>query len=401
MSVKLNLLRKLVRELIKKELEEASMTGNIDGGAGPPKTPKAFKKKKKGQDESGFQDGHADPTVSTSYRKVKESVNEATAQDVPFNNFDWPADKNKIKKLASKYGLKVVKVSQGPNYEPTAVLKGDEKKLMKFLTGKDYGVDDEDAQDMIESINESRVSVAKEGKLEPFAKAAIKQLQNLISFHKKGKNEKARQMSRDVYTELEYMGMAFKVLGESINEGEPRPSDKLIANRQWQMPQLDITRALQKDKKIAKHIGKADIDIYFDDNELVAGESSNTIVAVKNNWTYDDLRKAILKQKPKKWQESITINGKKYIPLNENNQSWAKYYSWRNDKSMTPKQKIGMSMREVRDSLQELEKIVFRSIKLKKELKVGSDNYWKSTHSALRRIHERLVKLTGKIASLY
>ena len=109
--------------------------------------------------------------------------------------------------------------------------------------------------------------------------------------------------------------------------------------------------------------------------------------------------------KDKKWNakynESITINGKKYKPLNENDQSWAKYYSWRNDKSMTPKQKIGMSMREVRDSLQELEKIVFRSIKLKKELKVGSDNYWKSTHSALRRIHERLVKLTGKIANLY
>jgi len=170
MSVKLNLLRKLVRELIKRELEEATMTGNIDGGAGPPKTPLAFKKKKKGQDESGLQDGHVDPTVATSYRKVKET---------------------------------------------------------------------------------------------------------------------------------------------------------------------------------------------------------------------------------------ITINGKKYKRLNENNQSWAKYYSWRNDKSMTPKQKIGMSMREVRDSLQELEKIVFRSIKLKKELKVGSDNYWKSTHSALRRIHERLVKLTGKIANLY
>ena len=51
MSVKLNILRKLVRELIKRELEEATMTGNIDGGAGPPKTPKAFKKKKKGQKE--------------------------------------------------------------------------------------------------------------------------------------------------------------------------------------------------------------------------------------------------------------------------------------------------------------------------------------------------------------
>ena len=77
MSVKLNILRKLVRELIKREIEEATMTGNIDGGAGPPKTPLAFKKKKKGQDESGLQDGHVDPTVATDYEKVKESVNEA------------------------------------------------------------------------------------------------------------------------------------------------------------------------------------------------------------------------------------------------------------------------------------------------------------------------------------
>ena len=230
MSTKLEILRKFIREIIKQELKEASVTGNIDGGEGPPKTPAAFRKKKsKKIKKAGHEEGHKDPAIS-GYSKV----------------------------------------------------------------------------------NESRVSVAKEGKLEPFAKAAIKQLQNLISFHKKGKNEKARQMSRDVYTELEYMGMAFRALGESI-----------------------------------------------------------------------------------------TINGKKYKPLNENDQSWAKYYSWRNDKSMTPKQKIGMSMREVRDSLQELERIVNRSIKLKKELKVGTDNYWKSTHSALRRIHERLVKITGKIANLY
>ena len=227
------------------------------------------------------------------------------------------------------------------------------------------------------------------------------------ALHLKGKNKEAKVvLNNKVYSDLDYIGRAFSIIdsrpSESVNEVAIRPSDKLIANKRWQMSQLDIEKALVKDKKVAKHIGKADIDIYFDDNELVAGgDAGNTIVAVKNNWTLDDLKKAILKQNPKKWQESITINGKKYKRLNENNQSWAKYYSWRNDKSMTPKQKIGMSMREVRDSLQELEKIVFRSIKLKKELKVGSDNYWKSTHSALRRIHERLVKLTGKIASLY
>ena len=160
---------------------------------------------------------------------------------------------------------------------------------------------------------------------------------------------------------------------------------------------LDILKALKKDRKIMKVLGSKP---YWDDVDLVSPDHDDeTIATLRRNMKLKDLKKSILKFG--KTVESITINGKKYKRLNENNQSWAKYYSWRNDKSMTPKQKIGMSMREVRDSLQELEKIVFRSIKLKKELKVGSDNYWKSTHSALRRIHERLVKLTGKIASLY
>ena len=47
MSTKVELLKKYIRELIKQELEEASVTGNLDGGEGPPQTPYAFKKKKK------------------------------------------------------------------------------------------------------------------------------------------------------------------------------------------------------------------------------------------------------------------------------------------------------------------------------------------------------------------
>ena len=52
MSTPLKKLEALIRELIKKEIEEASVTGNLDGGAGPPKTPFAFKKKKKDDDDS-------------------------------------------------------------------------------------------------------------------------------------------------------------------------------------------------------------------------------------------------------------------------------------------------------------------------------------------------------------
>ena len=74
MSVSIDKLREVIRELIMKELKEASITGNIDGGAGPPKTPHAFKKKKKKDDkESGYQEGHQNPGVGTTFETVKEA----------------------------------------------------------------------------------------------------------------------------------------------------------------------------------------------------------------------------------------------------------------------------------------------------------------------------------------
>ena len=35
-------IKEYIRELVRRELEEASVTGNLDGGAGPPKTPYMF-----------------------------------------------------------------------------------------------------------------------------------------------------------------------------------------------------------------------------------------------------------------------------------------------------------------------------------------------------------------------
>ena len=62
MSLTANELRKIIRELIRKELDEASVTGNIDGGEGPPKTPYAFTKKKK-KKKSGYDGGHKKPDI--------------------------------------------------------------------------------------------------------------------------------------------------------------------------------------------------------------------------------------------------------------------------------------------------------------------------------------------------
>ena len=77
-----------------------------------------------------------------------------------------------------------------------------------------------------------------------------------------------------------------------------------------------------------------------------------------------------------------------------------KYHEYRNDESMTPKQKIGKSRREIRDSLNELDKLVKMNVRLKNELNVDSRSYWKNTHKALQKVSERLVKLANKVGQL-
>ena len=54
--------------------------------------------------------------------------------------------------------------------------------------------------------------------------------------------------------------------------------------------------------------------------------------------------------------------------------------TWKKDKTLTPKQKIGRSIREVRSSLSDLSKTIDRSVKLKTEMEVNSSSYWKTTH---------------------
>ena len=63
-----------------------------------------------------------------------------------------------------------------------------------------------------------------------------------------------------------------------------------------------------------------------------------------------------------------------------------RYHDYRNDETMTPKQKIGRSMREIRDSLNNLDKLVKMNVRLKNELNVDSRSYWKNTHKILNKI---------------
>jgi|TARA_B100000315_G_scaffold158222_1_gene146875 hypothetical protein len=211
MSIKVEVLRKYIRELIKQELEEASVTGNIDGGAGPPKTPAAFRKKNsKKIKKAGHEEGHKKPDVF-GFSKVSEA------------------------KFHVKTEIGSVIIDAGGKGE--AVMK--------------------------------------------VAKALKKGRKGIISVNRVG-----------------------------------------------------VSKAKQVDKKL----------------------------------------------------ENVTEG---------------KYHDYKNDESLSAKQKIGYSMREVRDKLTELDKLVKMNVRLKNEIGVDSTSYWKRTHTAMKKISERLVKLANKVGQLY
>jgi len=76
------------------------------------------------------------------------------------------------------------------------------------------------------------------------------------------------------------------------------------------------------------------------------------------------------------------------------------YWDYRNDESMTTTQKLAKSMMNIRDSITMLERAVKYNVKLKNEMKFGSDSYYKRTKIALNKISEKLIRLSTKIKDL-
>ena len=110
----------------------------------------------------------------------------------------------------------------------------------------------------------------------------------------------------------------------------------------------------------------------------------------------EEIKSPYIQNKDKKKKKDISTNSTGYDVVKE-----GRYHDYRNDESLTAKQKIGRSMMEVRDTLKTLEGIVGMNIRLKTEIGVDSTSYWKRTHGAMKKISERLVKLANKVGQLH
>ena len=283
-------LKNTIRELIEDdiELDEASVTGAIDGGEGPPKTPFAFSGKRK-------------------------------------------KDKKKRKSIASQSGYSMT-----------------EAKFHVKVRGLGSVIVDASGK------GEAKMIVAKQ----------LKKRKDIESVTRVGVS-KAKQIDKKL---------------ESVIEAAPTGRASVVGlsgNKDLVIPKNQMSKAKGQYKKMMNFLMKAGKSM----NQ--PGEIDTMVMHMED--AYGEML-ALWKNVKEVKKESV----------NE-----GKYHDYRNDETMTPKQKIGRSMMEVRDTLKTLESIVGMNIRLKNEIGVDSTSYWKRTHVAMKKISERLVKLANKVGQLH
>jgi len=101
------------------------------------------------------------------------------------------------------------------------------------------------------------------------------------------------------------------------------------------------------------------------------------------------------KKKNMKYESVQAAMDQKYAAMIE---SYSKF-STGNPKS-TPSQTVNGTIKEVAKKLQEIEQLVKYTSRLKNESGIAGSTYGKSTHNALKRISERLLKISERVRSL-
>ena len=374
-------LKEIIRELIKKNLAEVSTTAtagaaNASGTGIYYDTPKAF-----ASSASGSQGGHPKPDV-VGYTKVKESVIKEyvsvdnfnkdfmTAMNLVIkqaNNLKGPLGKHPIKRNVNK--LKAV-LSIYKKFVAPALVKADRDISKGFnLTDIKKKLADGQFKSVLQYFIMNRIGGRSYDSNEFY-----------------GVDDKTGKVLEKLHKELQkIVNVMDKANLESVNELSPQ------AKKIEKQGAKTLEKAIELHIKIVKKnpTSKNEKDL------------ANLIKYYVQGSTGRDEGKIYYKKKYPKYFNYSTMRFKKDAfkhrleSINE-----GRYHDWRNDESMTPKQKVGRSMREIRDALNELDKTVKMNLKLKTELNMKSEDYWKNTHKALTKISERLVKMANKVGNL-
>lgn len=76
------------------------------------------------------------------------------------------------------------------------------------------------------------------------------------------------------------------------------------------------------------------------------------------------------------------------------------YPEFKADETQTPRQKVGNAIKEMNSLLFRMEQIIRQSAKLKNELDMNPDQYWRSTQRKLERVTGRVLKVAKHLKEL-
>tara|TARA_Y100000004_G_scaffold32154_2_gene33668 strand:- start:270 stop:719 length:450 start_codon:yes stop_codon:yes gene_type:complete len=82
------------------------------------------------------------------------------------------------------------------------------------------------------------------------------------------------------------------------------------------------------------------------------------------------------------------------------NEAASRYHSFKNNQEKTSRQKIGLSIREAKKAIREIDHQLKILTKYKNEFQYSTDHYWKRTLRDIYNIEERLVKISQKLREL-
>jgi hypothetical protein len=76
------------------------------------------------------------------------------------------------------------------------------------------------------------------------------------------------------------------------------------------------------------------------------------------------------------------------------------YRDFKKDPTSTPQQKVNRGIMEVNKMLAEMEKIVENNLRLKTEMGVESNHFWKATGKRFSKINERMIRIANRLKEL-
>jgi len=90
----------------------------------------------------------------------------------------------------------------------------------------------------------------------------------------------------------------------------------------------------------------------------------------------------------------------KKMMMTNNGLNETSYRDYKKDPTSTPQQKVNRGINEVNKMLGKMEKVVNNNLRLKMEMGVQSNHFWKSTGKRFAKINERMTRISNRLKEL-